>query len=486
MSGVMPDDPLDRLVYLNRPDANDVKRKSLEIGSDVEIAGRVGEDLHRARGDIVHAEGHFWCYGDAHWVTIPEHELRLAVHAYDGASFQTPKGDFSRAKLGKGRVDSVLHELAAKVEDPCFFERSAIGINCDSGFIRFAHDGHADLEPHDPDHRCRHVLPGRWSPEVDDTPAPGSLLARLLGGVFRGDEDSGAKVDLLAEVIGGAALGYATKLRQPRAIILKGETAENGKSQILDLARGLLPPSAICSVTAARMGDERHIVGLVGKLLNASDELSSATAIASETFKAVVTGEPVQGRDVYKSRVEFRPVAQHLFATNNLPVFAGGMDRGVQRRLLVIPFNRVIPTEERVESIGRRIAEDEADLLLAWAIDGAARLIRNRDFSTPATCKATLTDWLYGADPVLAWLDDRVDVRPIVGDGPKARTSYAHEQFQAWAQAEGFKRDMLPAINGFVQRIKANASGVEYRRTNEGRFFLGMDIRHFTPSPHYP
>ena len=149
---------------------------------------------------------------------------------------------------------------------------------------------------------------------------------------------------MLAEIVGAAALGYATRLRQPRAVILKGETAENGKSQILDLARGLLPASAICSVTAGRMGDERHIVGLVGKLLNASDELSSAAAIAGDTFKAVITGEPVQGRDVYKSRVEFRPVAQHLFATNTLPVFAGGMDRGVQRRLLVIPFNRVIPT----------------------------------------------------------------------------------------------------------------------------------------------
>src|SRR4029450_5079084 len=107
-------------------------------------------------------------------------------------------------------------------------------------------------------------------------------------------------------------------------------------------------------VTAARMGDERHIIGLVGKLLNASDELSSATAIASETFKAVINGkpvppgEPVQGPHVYKSRVEFRPVAQHLFATNNLPVFAGGMDRGVQRRLLVHAFHRVCPAEQRV------------------------------------------------------------------------------------------------------------------------------------------
>jgi P4 family phage/plasmid primase-like protien len=477
----MLDDPLDHLADLNRPGAHRTDRKTLAIGSDVEIAGRVGEDLYRAYGDIIHAEGHFWRYGGTYWTTIPEHELRLAVHTYDGAYFATPTGEPSRVKLSRGRVDSVLNELAAAIAKPSFFETVAVGINCASGFIRFGIDGTPDLEPHDPDHRCRHTLPGHWSPGTTGKPPDGSLLWRLLDGVFRGDADAGAKVGVLAEIIGVAALGYGTKLRQPRAVILKGETAENGKSQILDLARGLLPASAICSVTAGRMGDERHIIGLVGKLLNASDELSSAAAIASDTFKAVVTGEPVQGRDVYKSRVEFRPVAQHLLATNTLPAFAGGMDRGVQRRLLVIPFNRVIPTEERVEGIGRRIAEEEADLLLGWAVDGAKRLIRHREFSIPASCKAALADWLYGADPVIAWLDDRVEVRPIIEDGPKVRTSYAHAQFLSWAQVEGFKRDTLPAINGFVQRIKANASGVEYRRSKHGRFFLGMVIRHFDP-----
>lgn len=479
----MPDDPLDRLVYLNRPGAKRAERRSLEIGSDVEIADRVGEDLRRAWGDVVHAEGEFWRYGETHWLVIPDHELRCAVHDYDGAHFKTPTGEPSRVKLSKGRVDSVLNEFAAKVAQPSFFENVTVGINCASGFIRFDRHGVPELVVHHPDLRCRHTLPGRWSPETGGVPPDGSLLGRLLGGVFRGDDDATAKVELLAEIAGAAALGYATKLRQPRAVILKGETAENGKSQILDLARGLLPPSAICSVTAGRMGDERHIIGLVGKLLNASDELSSADAIASETFKAVVTGEPVQGRDVYKSRVEFRPVAQHLFAANNLPSFAGGMDRGVQRRLLVIQFNRVIPTEERIEAIGRRIADEEPDLLLAWAVRGAARLIQYRDFSIPASSKAALNDWLYGADPVLAWLAECVETRPIVDDEPKARTSYAHQQFRAWAEVAGFKRDTLPAINAFVQRIKANAAGIEYRRRSDGPVFLGMVVRHFTPPP---
>jgi phage/plasmid-associated DNA primase len=223
------------------------------------------------------------------------------------------------------------------------------------------------------------------------------------------------------------------------------------------------------------MGDERHIVGLVGKLLNAADELS-AGAIASDAFKAVVTGEPVEGREVYKRRIEFRSVAQNIFATNILPPFRGGFDRGVQRRLLVIPFNRSIPVEERVEHIGQRIAEEEADLLLAWAIAGAKRLIRQQNFTISGSCKEALLEWIFGADPVLAWLDECTQVRPVVDGHPVIRTRAAFEAFRTWATAEGFKLENLPSINGFVQRVKANSAGVKDKRTSTGRMFLGLII----------
>ena len=376
----------------------------------------------------------------------------------------------------------MLNECAALCAAPAFFETPPVGINCISGFIRFSEQGEPALEPHHREHRCRHTLPGRWRPGAQGRPAEGSLLARLLGGVFQGDGEADEKIVLLSEVCGSAALGYATQLIQPRAVILYGQTAENGKSQVLDIARGLLPPSAICSVPAARMGDERHIIGLVGKLLNASDELSAA-AVASDTFKSIVTGEPVEGRDVYKSRVEFRSIAQNLFATNNLPAFQGGLDRGVQRRLLVVPFCRTIPIEDRIEGIGRRIAQEEADLLLAWAVDGAARLIRQRNFTLPSSCAQALADWIFSADPVLAWLGECTEVQPIVHGYPTLTTRTAYEQFRAWAIAEGFKADKLPAINGFVQRVQANAAGVEHKRSSAGRVFLGLVIVHSAPAP---
>lgn len=454
--------------------------RQLEVGSDVELAGHVHEDLSATCGRVVHSDGHFWRYTGTHWETIPDHIQRLAVHRYDGTSFMTASGKPSLVKLNKSRIDSILNECAPLCADPTFFEAVPVGINCASGFIRFDQDGTPSLAPHDREHRCRHTLPGRWTPSRHAELPAASLLSRLLTGVFQGDPDLDAKVALVAEVCGAAALGYATRLLQPRAVILKGETAENGKSQILELARGVLPKSAIASVTAARMSDERHVIGLVGKLLNASDELSSSAAIASGTFKAIITGDPVDGRDVYKTRVEFRPVAQHLFATNTMPPFQGGIDRGVQRRLLVITFRRVIPLEERVEHIGHRIATEEADLLLAWVVAGAERLIRQRNYTVPPSSQEALAEWISDADPVLAWLAECVEVQPIVQGSPWVTTRVAYEAFHGWAVAEGFKQDKLPAINGFVQRVTANAAGVEYRRTNAGRRLLGLRMRRST------
>jgi phage/plasmid-associated DNA primase len=146
----------------------------------------------------------------------------------------------------------------------------------------------------------------------------GSLLARLLEVCFLADPDAEEKVELLAEIAGAAALGYGTGHIAPKAAILFGRTAENGKSQVLDMLRGLLPVSAVSCLPPTKFGDDRHLAKLVGKLLNTSDELGSAQAIASDGFKAVITGGPVTARDVYRPAIGFRSQAQHVFACNQL------------------------------------------------------------------------------------------------------------------------------------------------------------------------
>jgi len=336
--------------------------------------------------------------------------------------------------------------------------------------------------PHSPEHRQRHVIPGRWEPDSAEEIPDGSLLAQLLCGSFEGDDDAGAKIDLLREIAGAAVLGYGPKLTAPKAAVLLGRTAENGKSQILDLLRGLLPPGAVSSVPPSRFGDDRHVVKLVGKLLNTSDELGTAEAIASDRFKAMITGEPLTGRDVYRPAVDFRPQAQHVFACNQLPGFHGGMDRGVIRRLMPIVFNRTIPEDERMPNIGQRIVAEELDLVLTWAVHGAAHLLERRHFPELASSREALQEWAQGADPVLGWIEDRVNATTlkVVGQRPPRVTSRdAYDDFKSWAVPEGYSPNGLPNINNFVQRVRAAgpSKGVIYKRSGGFRGFVGMRLR---------
>jgi P4 family phage/plasmid primase-like protien len=390
------------------------------------------------------------------------------VHAYDGATF----GEKGIVKLHKGKIDSILNEFLAMHEKPDYFSKASNGLNCLSGFITFSRGAAPLLKPHSPDHRCRHVIQGKWSKKLAKKKYENSLLIKLLDGCFMGDADADAKVSLLGELAGAAALENSARLTKPKAVVLKGVTAENGKSQVLDLMRGLLLKDAVSAIPLSKMNDERHLCGLVGISLNASDELTSASAIASDTFKQVITGDPVTARDVYKSSVTFRPMAQHIYATNTLPSFKGGMDRGVLRRLLVLEFNRTIPEQERIEHIGERITEEEMDLLLDFAVKGAQRLINQRGFTEPESSKKALRDWQFGADPVLAWLECGI----YLDRGAQTIKRVAYSAFKDWAKAEGYRENTLPATHIFTMRVKASGKEITDKKKNTGNYFVGFSV----------
>ena len=438
-------------------------------GTDIEMALKVSDDLIKKHGEIVTSEGRVWYYAGTHWKALSKTELRPVVHRYDGATY----GKRGIIKLGKGRIDSVLNEFMYLDYIMDFFAKSPVGINCLSGFIRFPDNGgNPELEKHSSEHRCRHVIQGNWPVHLSDKTWKSSKLADLLRGCFKGDEDADDKVALLGEVAGSAVLGYGTHIKKPKAVVLKGTTAENGKSQVLDVIRGLLPDYATSTVSLGKLGDEKYVCGLVGKLLNASDELTSAAAIASDTFKQIITGEPITARDVYSSTITFRPQAQHLYATNDLPSFKGGMDCGIQRRLLVLTFNRTIPENEQIAHIGNLIATNETDLLLKWAVNGAKRLLEQRCFTEPSSSKEALRDWLYGTDPILAWLDQSAVFDPSA----ETLVKTAYLAFKQWALAEGYRENTLLLINNFSIRIQGSGKGITSRRISKGRLLIGLAI----------
>jgi phage/plasmid-associated DNA primase len=304
----------------------------------------------------------------------------------------------------------------------------------------------------------------------------------LVGGSFPRKEDPYAdeKLDVIGEAIGSALFGLGTRIAEPQAIIFQGPSAGNGKSQVLALARGILPPEVVSSVSPDQFDDKNCLVDLANKQLNTSDELGTAKAISSDKFKNVTTGGQQTTRKIYRPVMQFKPGAQHIFACNELPSFTGGFDRGTHRRLLVIDFNRVIPVDDQIPMLAEKILEHEMELLLRWAIDGAKRLLANGGhFTQPKCAVEAKNEWASSADPVVGWAKDclvanGLGFKDVNGAVPHKTSLEAFMCFEKWCADEHLTTKLGP--RSFTKRMKGLMAlyGISFKESNSQRRFIGM------------
>lgn len=472
--------------FVKEPSRYSASGFDLKIGSDVEIAQQITEKLEEVYGPIVETDGRFWRFDRTHWAPIDDNHLVRFIHRADGALYPTAKG-VGTVRLGEGRISSIMKNAIRYKSQPGFFASPARGINCESGFIRIDAAGNATLEPHARKWRQRHAVRGRWSPDKgNEARFKESLLAKFLRDTVRSDgvdgeadkeksQDAEEKLKLLGEVAGCAALGCGTRLRNPKAIVAFSDAGGTGKSCFLHLLRALPNPEAVSSVPPAKFADERFAVRLIGKVLNAADELSEH-ALRSDVFKRVITGEPIPARDVYRSAIDFSPIALNAFSTNRLPKFSGGVDGGVVRRLLPIDFAHVVPEKERNEELPELIVRDEADLLLDFAVNGACRLMQQRDFTVPPSSRELLQRWLIEADPVHGWAHERVEV--IEGEH-LVSISTLYRDFVDWCLGQGMRRDFLPTAVSFGKRLRSVLPKLQFHRS-DGSFCRNARLKSAT------
>ena len=397
----------------------------------------------------VYDEGELWKYNGLCWKIIPDSDLRQLVHELDQKKTKSGK----LIQVSKQFIDGCLHELMSMCSEPRFFEDQPMGVNCKNGFLEMSYDKKPLLLDHDPNHKQRFVFDAKWDDQ--DFIFPG-YLKKLLNGCFFGVDEivRGQLIRVIQQILGVSITGIATKLSTPICFIFYGPSASNGKSQILELIRSLLPKDACSSIPPADLGKEQYLIELVGKMANLSDELSGANAIRSDKLKAVVTGDTVSGKKVYKPVCSFKPKAIHIFATNVLPNFKGGVDEGINRRVKVIPFDRSIPVNERVPRIAEKILFNEKDQLFKFAIKGALDVIENEGFIIPSVVEQSTTQWFEDSDSILYWfkenyLHELLDARK----NKKVGITDAYSKFKTHMEEIG-DGQYVPTRNRFAQRIR--------------------------------
>lgn len=214
--------------------------------------------------------------------------------------------------------------------------------------------------------------------------------------------------------------------------------------------RQLLPRHVVACIAPADLGEPQFLATLAGCQVNLADELSSAKAIATDRFKATVTGDQVQAKAIYKEPFTFTPRALHVFSANHLPSFSGGVDNGIVRRIVVVPFNRSIPEANRIPDLAARIIEHEGDVLVSLALQAAADVVARGCYTIPSKCEAATAQWFKDVDPVAQWFEDGGVERHVQTAGLFIRELYVR-----------FREDMsnlgiqhIPGQSRFTQRLR--------------------------------
>ena len=198
--------------------------------------------------------------------------------------------------------------------------------------------------------------------------------------------------------------GYLLRqdLNEQKFLLCVGEGA-NGKGVFFEILQSLVGKENCSQVPMSRFGDKFALYSTIGKALNATNESSHIIADEAETIlKSFVAGDLMTIEKKFKDSLpNVRPTAKVMISTNALPRFSD-KTMGIWRRILLVPFSKVIPPEEQNRNLAYQLKK-ELSGILNWALAGLESL--NSDgFVTPNDNKDLVEEYRRDSDPCRAFL----------------------------------------------------------------------------------
>ncbi len=310
------------------------------------------------------------------------------------------------------------------------------------------------------DNSTRFVLLGT---EPVEAVGPGRFRTSIICGLQR--DRPGALLAILQEFAGACLIGIATRFAL--VLVLLGDGSD-GKSTIGKVVAGIMPDGTVAAVAPQLWGSEYRRAQLRGVHLNVVAELPEADILDAEAFKAIVAGDPTDAREIREAPFMLRPRAGHLFSTNRLPG-TRDLSHGFWRRLCVLKCSRKFTQAEADTEMPERLLAEERPALVAWALEGAVRLLGRGRYVLPSSSAEHTEAWRKSADVVGLFIEDRLDRCETEGVAPMA----LYRAFRDWAEDRGFK----PLnVQKFGQRMAAH--GLESAKGTKGARGYPVRLRH--------
>ena len=324
-------------------------------------------------------------------------------------------------------------------------------LNCTNGTLDLRT---GELRAHDPDDLITKVTRAAYDPD-----ARGDAFAAFLELV----QPDPAMRSFLARLLGHALEGRVTEHILP---IFYGAGA-NGKSTLSTaavMALGDYAGPADADLLTARSWDAHPtgVADLCGLRLARIDEGDKGRQLGEGTVKRLTGGDRLKARRMREDFWSFDPSHTFLMLTNHKPAVTG-TDEGIWRRIRLVPWDVIIPLEQRDLNFGDRLIP-ELDYILTWLVGGYGQW-KAHGLDEPAAVAEATAAYRGESDALGRFLAERCMQHGEV------RSSDLFAEWQKWCGTESEECGTQTAFSGDLTN-----RGYDKKRTNSGAFWKGLAL----------
>lgn len=334
-------------------------------------------------------------------------------------------------------------------------ESTHVKINFKNGTLHIQGNGELDFRDHNLEDGLRYMLNFDYLPGVE-APVFKEYLNRVL--------PNQCKQLPLAEFI-----GYAfSDLKLEKCLVLYG-IGSNGKSVFFDIIIALMGVENISNFSLQSLTDNTGYTraNLSGKLLNYASELSSK--MNTSFFKMLVSGEPIEARQIYGRPFLLRQVPRLIFNTNELP-FDIEQNDGFYRRFMLIHFDQTITEQEMDPELARKIIAAELPGVFNWVLEGLQRISTDKQFSPCDAVSKALVEFREDHDPIRLFLSE-IQAEPRNIDVSKFKLKTLHGRFVDFCKEFGYYSCNLQKFSKRIQAVGYTVERISSHGHDVGIFF---------------
>lgn len=227
-------------------------------------------------------------------------------------------------------------------------------------------------------------------------------------------------------------------------------TGANGKSTMVNVLLELLGDYGMQAPQDLLMVKRREhpteLADLHGRRLVASAEIEEGVRLNESLVKQLTGRERVRARYMRQDFFEFDPTHKLVLLTNHKPTIRGS-DKGIWRRLKVVPFEVTIADADQDKHLADKLRA-ELPGILAWAIEGCLEWQRD-GLGEPQKVRDASAEYQSEQDVIGAFLDECCEV--VEDDAVYTLFKVLFGTYQEWCKDLG---ERAMKRNDFIERLK--------------------------------